>query len=42
VHVTGCHGRHEVEAAAIQKFEQDRSIESRSQVADGYELLDQK
>jgi CBS domain-containing protein len=42
VHVTGCHGPDEVEAAAIKKFEQDRRIESWTQVADGYELLDQK
>jgi CBS domain-containing protein len=42
VHVTGCHGRDEIEAAAIQKFEQDRGIQSWTQVADGYELLDQE
>jgi CBS domain-containing protein len=42
VHVTGCHGRDEIEAAAIEKFEQDRGIQSWTQVADGYELLDQK
>jgi hypothetical protein len=42
VHVTGCHGREEVEAAAIKKFEQDRGIESWTQVADGYDLLDQE
>jgi CBS domain-containing protein len=41
VHVTGCHGRDEVEAAAIRKFEQDRGVESWTQVADGYDLLDQ-
>jgi CBS domain-containing protein len=40
VHVTGCHGRNEVEAAAVQKFERDRGIESWTQVADGYELLE--
>jgi CBS domain-containing protein len=40
VHVTGCHGRDEIEAAAIQKFEQDRGIQSWTQVADSYELLD--
>lgn len=42
VHVTGCHGRAEVEAAAIRKFEQDRGIQSWTQVADSYELLDQE
>ena len=42
VHVTGCHGRDEVEAAAIRKFEQDRGIQSWTRVADGYELLDQE
>jgi CBS domain-containing protein len=42
VHVTGCHDRDEVEAAAIRKFERDRDIQSWTRVADGYELLDQK
>ncbi|MGH6916157.1 MAG: CBS domain-containing protein [Geminicoccaceae bacterium] len=42
VHVTGCRGRDAIEAAAIRKFEQDRSIDSWSRVADGYELLDQE
>jgi CBS domain-containing protein len=40
VHVTGCQGRDEVEAAAIRRFERDRGITSWTQVADGYELLD--
>jgi hypothetical protein len=40
VHITGCHGRAEVEAAAIRTFERDRGIGSWSQVADGYELLE--
>jgi CBS domain containing-hemolysin-like protein len=42
VHVTGCKERDEVEAAAIAKFERDRGVESWTQVADGYELLDQQ
>lgn len=42
VHVTGCHDRDKVEAAAIEKFQRDRGIESWNRVADGYELLDQK
>jgi CBS domain-containing protein len=42
VHVTGCQGRDEVEAAAIRRFERDRGINSWTQVADGYELLDQE
>jgi CBS domain-containing protein len=41
VHVTGCHDRAEVEAAAIKKFERDRGIESWRRAADGYEMLDQ-
>jgi CBS domain-containing protein len=42
VHVTGCQGRDEVEAAAVRRFERDRGIKSWAQVADGYELLDQE
>jgi CBS domain-containing protein len=42
VHVTGCHGRDAIEAAAIEKFQRDRGIESWTRVADGYELLDQE
>jgi CBS domain-containing protein len=42
VHITGCRGRAEVEAAAIRTFERDRGIGSWAQVADGYELLNQE